>query len=859
MNVSIKFVNPVLDYLENYTMPNSSGSFEKNVWNGKYDIEMEKPLEFKIRFRNVNLNETTGVEFKIDSFDGSLVNTSDLLLKSKIKCVAIETNLSFDNITVEFEIVNYTSKISDYTDLRVFKCGEWNFTSRECEGTWQELTTTLDNVNYKVSATSSSTSSYLLAESVVCGDGVCDSAYGETSSNCPQDCGSTTTVVSGGGGGISSTKLKEVLEEILEKLKSQEKVVVRAHSISLEIYQGESTNTKLYVYNNYEKEMLLKARVVGSAAKFIDVINPVIRIPSGQEGYFNLKIEIPEDTKEGIYYGSTEIYDENFSATVPITIKVLEKPIKLLDLKIRPLQESIAPGDYLKCEAIIYSMGKGRRVDVDLTLMLLDVDTLAEVSRVTETLAVETSMSRILSLKVPKEIPEKKYLVKAVGKYISVDKEVEAVSTAYVMVRTPLLKKKFFGITLGTMLIVLLMFTSLTGVSVYAYRKKKEKEEKRRRYKEVVEIKELPKGGPNSAFVGLLAETGIRTFVNLDDLKMHVMIAGATGSGKTIAAMVLAEEALLKGKNVIVFDPTGQWTGFLRKCKEKHMLRHYRHFGMREGNARGFKGKIRIIEDPTETTGLKELISSKEPKITVFVLNKLNPEQLDLFVANTIQEVFDSHLEESTSLRALLVYDEVHRLLTKFGGSGKGFVAIEKGVREFRKWGIGLILISQVLSDFVGEIKANIGTEIQMRTRYEGDLERIRMKYGENFVLSVVKASVGTGMFVFSEYNKGKPYFISFRPILHQVTRLSDKELEEYDKRDRKIEELKFYITKLKRSGVDVFDLETELKLAESKLAQGAFEVVDIYLEGIEPRIRKEFERHKIKIPKFERIKKAKK
>ena len=35
------------------------------------------------------------------------------------------------------------------------------------------------------------------------------------------------------------------------------------------------------------------------------------------------------------------------------------------------------------------------------------------------------------------------------------------------------------------------------------------------------------------------------------------------------------------------------------------------------------------------------------------------------------------------------------------------------------------MLISQVLADFVGQIKANINTEVQMRTRDEGDLNRL--------------------------------------------------------------------------------------------------------------------------------------
>jgi len=248
---------------------------------------------------------------------------------------------------------------------------------------------------------------------------------------------------------------------------------------------------------------------------------------------------------------------------------------------------------------------------------------------------------------------------------------------------------------------------------------------------------------------------------------------------------------------------------------------------------------------------LKEIILSKEPRIVIFVLNKLDHKDIDIFIANTINEIFKSNLPESRDLRCLIIYDEVHRLLPKFGGSGKGFLALERGVREFRKWGIGLILISQVLSDFVGEIRANIGMEIQMRTRYEGDLDRIVRKYGKEIEQSIIKAAVGTGMIVFSEYNRGRPFFVSFRPILHQVSRLSDEELEKYVKYDKKLEEIKFLIEILKKHKVDTFDLEAEYNLCESKLMEGAFDIVDIYLESLEPRVKKEFEKRKIKIPKY--------
>ncbi|MFH1638240.1 MAG: hypothetical protein ABIB71_07475, partial [Candidatus Woesearchaeota archaeon] len=119
----------------------------------------------------------------------------------------------------------------------------------------------------------------------------------------------------------------------------------------------------------------------------------------------------------------------------------------------------------------------------------------------------------------------------------------------------------------------------------------------------------------------------------------------------------------------------------------------------------------------------------KPGEIYVLAVNRLDPSEIDVFVANLIREIFHSDPQESADLKFLLVFDEVHRLLPRFGGSGEGFLQVERACREFRKWGMGVLLISQVLSDFLGEIKANINTEIQTRTAEEGDLERIKTKY----------------------------------------------------------------------------------------------------------------------------------
>jgi DNA helicase HerA-like ATPase len=152
----------------------------------------------------------------------------------------------------------------------------------------------------------------------------------------------------------------------------------------------------------------------------------------------------------------------------------------------------------------------------------------------------------------------------------------------------------------------------------------------------------------------------------------------------------------------------------------------YPNFGMKPTDAKAFTGNIRQITNARELIDVRKYM--KPGEIQIFAVHKLDPKDIDTFVANTVREVFHANFDESEPLRLVLVYDEVHRLLPKFGGSGEGFLQIERACREFRKWGIGVVLISQVLADFVGQIKANINTEVQMRTRDEGDLERIKTK-----------------------------------------------------------------------------------------------------------------------------------
>jgi hypothetical protein len=344
----------------------------------------------------------------------------------------------------------------------------------------------------------------------------------------------------------------------------------------------------------------------------------------------------------------------------------------------------------------------------------------------------------------------------------------------------------------------------------------------------------LPQPGPNSIKVGKIAETDVDAYFDLAQLPMHGICAGATGAGKTVAAMIIAEEVLKRNIPVIVFDPTAQWTGFMKPCRDKDMLALYPKFGLKPEDARRFPVDIKLITDPEAKIDIKKCV--QPGLMTIFLIHRLKPEELDRFVRRTIDAIFAVPWPESKKLELLIVYDEVHRLLPKYGGA-KGYLALERGCREFRKWGIGLWMVSQVLGDFKGAIRANIATEVQLRTRYSGDMKWAREKYGKQYAETLPKLVTGTAMVQNPKFNDGKPYFVTFRPLLHDPHRLSEEEIDKYVKFSQEIEKIEEKISRLKARGIDTTDIELELTLAKDKLRAGMIAMAETYLESVKARV----------------------
>src|SRR3989339_548260 len=606
---------------------------------------------------------------------------------------------------------------------------------------------------------------------------------------------------------------------------------VSTKEIRKEVRQNTFIEETIGIYNFKTTNMDLIFTLSPEIKSFIELDKSALSV--NPDSFTNLVLTIYGTKPLGVYNGTLTIAGD-LDLVIPIIITIVEKkfPVEVLLSEIDLFNNIVQPGENLKYKLSLQNLLRDQSYKVSLKSVIKDSE--GVVYNVEEyDSEIQNSLTLLKEINIPANVSEGEYVLEIEARYLNLLSR----STASFIVSRPIYLYSFFGIPLWVM-IMIISFLSFVSLNFLLYRKY---EERKKRYRVEVDYATLPHPGEKVVKLGLVAESKHPAYYELERLTTHAIVAGATGMGKSISAQVIIEEALMNDIAVIVFDPTAQWSGMLRKCDDKKMMSFYSKFGLKESDARGFKGNVRQVVNARQIIDINKHINPGQ--IQIFSLNKLDPKDIDFFIANVIRQVFKSDPKESPTLKVLVVFDEVHRLLSKFGGSGEGFLQIERACREFRKWGIGVMLISQVLNDFVGEIKANINTEVQTRTLEESDLERIKTKYGEGFLKSLVRAEVGVAMFQNAEYNRGRPYFINFRPILHSTRRLPDEELEKYNRYNDLVDDLADQMLQLEKEGIDIFDLKMELKLIKDKIMSGSFSVVEIYLEGLKPRIEKEWEK----------------
>ena len=808
---------------------NTTGGYYQELYNRTYDIVIHV-FGHTITLYNVSITDNVTNPLRFDDVPTRFAEISMVRGVKKVLGVENDLNITSSTITLNFSGTNYQTIGS----MRIYKCSNWTWTNRTCNSGWSSVGGSVNIANETVTVSNmTSFSAYAAAEAVICGDGICDSDYGESCSNCVTDCGQcpstqTTTGGGGGGGGGTTTTPSAVCgNNICETGENYENCPqdcttalppfsVETDLVEVTLHPGESKMYSLTISNNMNEDVTAEIDVVGRIWEFIKLEKNSVVVPAKSSASLKIKVFTLETTPYGVYAGDIVVKIGDTTKIIPVTLLVVSEKESLLDVKVDVLTKEVVQNGTLRFQVTLYNLGFKKKVDVHLIYKIKDVETEKLITQTEEEVAIETSLSFVRSINL-EDVEIGRYFVQVEAKYDGRTASSAAVFDVVKPIWTAENIRKLI-------IIVILLVTVVAGIKGRVYYKKIKI--KKARYVFPVNYKALPRG---DIWLGKIAETDRKAFFSTDDLTTHIISAGATGSGKTVSAMVIVEELLMRKIPVVVFDPTAQWTGFVKRCTDKNMLSFYSKFGLKETDSRPFKGMIYEVTDPNVKIDFKKYMNPGE--ITVFTLNKLKPGQYDKAVRNIVGTIFEQNWEESPKLRLLVVFDEVHRLLEKYGGRG-GYVALEKACREFRKWGIGLIMISQVLADFKEALRGNVLTEIQMHTKSLEDIDRIRKKYGDEYASRITKENVGVGMVQNPKYNNGRPYFVEFRPLLHSPHKITNEELEAYKKYAKEIENIEKKIEKLSKT-MDVTDMRLELNLAKDKLKTGAFRMAEIYIEGL--------------------------
>jgi len=256
-----------------------------------------------------------------------------------------------------------------------------------------------------------------------------------------------------------------------------------------------------------------------------------------------------------------------------------------------------------------------------------------------------------------------------------------------------------------------------------------------------------------------------------------IYISGSTGSGKTFLMRVLTEGAAAYEEiNVLVLDPRNQSVGLLLAEDREGILMHYGDFDLDRARARGFRFRYYgpgIGAGEPLPAHLAELGAGRS---IVSFKGMQDRERCETY-ADIIEHVFDDHTrQESETLKTVLAIEEA-QLFTKKrvaddakSAAERAERALETVLREGRKYGLRVFLVSQTIKDFAygsASIRQNTNTKIFMRN---SDRE---VDYAADFIgdgRQIIRLKTGTAICYNAQWGAQK---LRVRPPLSKVWELS--------------------------------------------------------------------------------------
>ncbi len=199
-----------------------------------------------------------------------------------------------------------------------------------------------------------------------------------------------------------------------------------------------------------------------------------------------------------------------------------------------------------------------------------------------------------------------------------------------------------------------------------------------------------------------LLNTKVDVCIDPQGLLQHLAIMGKTGLGKTYTGEVLLEQLLLKGYTSIIVDPHDDFL-VLAEVPE-------------------FEGKVKIFRMKRELPTLSDLYH--EGCCTIIPMKDFDDEDWRERVMHYLTTLLFDNVKAGNINPFFFVIDESHILAPQ---DHKNFCkeSIIKAVKEGRKFGMGVILLTQRPASLDKNALSQCGTQIILKVTNDNDIKSI--------------------------------------------------------------------------------------------------------------------------------------
>ena len=539
---------------------NSSGYYNFTLHKRNYDfvakINDDLSGQHTIKFTNMNSTATSELEFGEASNITNPLNISIIPLylvnppipwRHELSALYISQKMSYSNITIS---LNYSKKIGeiDYEPaIKMYKCSVW--VNDSCNSGWLPVNVVLNTSTHTISTVQTNTSVYYAFEAEICGNGICGS--GESCYNCPEDCGKCgggTTGTSGTAGGTTGGITPVCGNDICEAGENEvncpedcakEFFTLKTNLTEAYLHVGDSAYYALWITNLVNKNLNVSISLSQPLQKFISVKNKTFVLEAQKERVVTLLVSIPNDTEPGTYSGEIVVTGDGRTGRLPIVLTITSKSVAL-DVDVEAITKTVAPNETAKFKITLYDTGEEKRLDVNLTILVSSIETNKTIYKKSFIKSIEATQYFTEYIPIPENITTGSYQITVKAKYDG--KESKAMDTFDVTTT-------FWTSERIREVIILILAASIILSLIYGRKRYILWKLRKARYIFPVDMRTLPTG---ELWIGKIAETETKATFVMDDLTTHILVAGATGAGKSVTANIFVEELLEKIRKILV-------------------------------------------------------------------------------------------------------------------------------------------------------------------------------------------------------------------------------------------------------------------------------------------------------------------